>query len=978
MRRDAFGPFATLNDRDLARLLILVGSGVTLGKLESPSRKPQTLPPPKHADATTLNIRRIERFGVQVRKRRVMRIVDRVCTIANEYWERQRKSEIKLSRLALDLEGASSDPAIYVDIEWLSALLLKAMRPAVGAVVLQPSLDASSFKWDWPLETGVVGADVGPSPLGPDFYYERFLDIVNLAVKPKPCDLLLVTGSLEDATRNALASRYEASLVVILGGGVADWHETHALLQVIRNRWRTGAIGICSVDPMEQSSWLNRFVEELTHNLPIDQALRVASEAQGTPMPLLAGDGNFVVMATLSETAKRIGRAITSDASSNRAQAPRLQNGQFSLPFESSARTMRDLGQALITSADQLTWARESGDASALIELKIAAARVASTGALLPARIGAGDLPSRPRVVRARTTDSAPPRLDFREFIDYAAASSAGPVQSSRLDTPRWVQANIFGESGGRRINRVSPNSMYAIEIAISPDKTAELVAPSALDEALLAPSWLGHSLRVAFTPLWRIDGNQMHGAQLKSIHLPAHGDSEKATFYFKTPEDLWKMRARIIVLSGNRVLQTLMLAPASRIREQAVRLALKLENLVSADLGHQTVSPEFDACIVINDDALGNSGIVVAAKGEVEFFEPEGADTIVASISKAMSILNSGSASDGADMGLEDPKLQKLLHALAIHGRSLRSAIVDHSKLASLVQPRKIQFVEAVPKGYFPIELTYEGRVPSFQATICPNARQGLLEEGFHANCEHAVSEDHYCPAAFWGFSKCIERHTAVATNSHTFSQPTSEDGVLSPFSSVLFGASKNVLPESIDPPTGIQTVVEKHGMHYVRANDWKQWKKDVATRSPSTLLLLPHSERSMKTFDAPALEISDWFHAIEGVERDYVIGPDGRRPLVMVLGCSTALTGVSFVNSISQFRKAGAAVTLGTVALITGRQSVTFVERFLLALQFAAKSGMPFDEALLRVKREMLASGNPFVLSLVSYGDSGWKLEI
>jgi hypothetical protein len=236
----------------------------------------------------------------------------------------------------------------------------------------------------------------------------------------------------------------------------------------------------------------------------------------------------------------------------------------------------------------------------------------------------------------------------------------------------------------------------------------------------------------------------------------------------------------------------------------------------------------------------------------------------------------------------------------------------------------------------------------------------------------------DYHCPAALWGFSKCIERHTAADSGQHKFAQPKAASKVLKPFSSVLFGASQSVLKESIDPPSGIQAVVQNHYMQYVKAKGWKNWCEEVLAHSPSTLLLLPHSEQSDNTFNVPALEISGELYAIEGLEREYVVGPESRSPLVLVLGCSTGLTGVSFVNSISQFRKGGAAMTVGTVALITGRQTVRFVQRFLDSLRAAALQKMPFDEAYLQVKREMLAEGNPFVLSLVAYGDSGWELEV
>lgn len=974
MRREAFGPFATLSDQDLARLLVIVGSGVALRALRgASSRSGRDISNPRHADTVTLSLRHIEQFSSQVRKRRMVDSADPVNTAAQSIWRKQMNGR----RLAFDMTGASADPALQVDVGWLNELLVESLPVTAGSVVLLPSL-AASFRWDWPLQTGVVTSGVGPSPLGADFHHGKFLERVDLALEPATCDLLLVTGSLAEAARHALSTGLEASLVVVLGGSASGWHESHALLQVLRARWRAGAVAICSVAPIDQARWLNGFVAELTHNRSIDQALQLASKHVNASVPLLAGDGQFVALSTIAETAKRIGRAMTSAATPTPIRLePSL--GQFSLAIEQNTRTTRELGRALIVNADRLLWANEGGDANALVELKAATVR-AGREAWQPARIEAGDLPPPPKVVRARTTDSAPPRVFAPSevvamSVDVAAGSSAAP---SRLATPRWVQASLFGGEGGRRTARVTPNATYALEVSISPQKTAALIAPGALDESSLPPSQAGHSLKIAFTPLWRTDGKQVHAAQMQRVHLPAGGDSDKATFYFRTPEDARRVRARIVVLSDNRVLQTLMLAPGGTATSESARLDLTLESIVSADFGDQSVAPRFDASIVINDDNEGTLGLTVIAGEQVEFFEPAQVGEIVKNINKSLGALNTGSASAGGAMGLDDPELQQLLHSLAVNGRSLNSAIVEQSALRSLVSSRKIQFVEAVPKGYFPIELAYEGRVPTFKAKLCPHARDALRDESVHTACEHAASTAHYCPAAFWGFSKCIERHTEAATGQHKFAQPTIKNDVLRPFSSVLFGASESVLKESIDPPVGIQAVVEKHGMVYVRANGWDDWRADVLARSPSTLLLLPHSDRSAKTFNVPALEISGDLYAIEGMESEYVIGPQSHRPLVMVLGCSTGLTGVSFVNSISQFRKAGAAVTVGTVALITGRQTVDFVEHFLDALRAAADSKLPFDEAFLRVKREMLAEGNPFVLSLVAYGDSGWRLEL
>jgi hypothetical protein len=977
MRRDAFGPFATLSDKDLARLLVIVGTGVTLRALRGASAtSARKLQNRKHADAITLSLRCIERFSAQVKKRQMIGNADSVNRAAQIIWRQQIEGREASARIAFDLTGANVNPNLQVDVGWLNQFLVANLELDTGTVVLLPSL-AASFKWDWPLRTGVIGSNVGPSPLGAHLHYSHFLEPVDLTLQPAACDLILVTGSLTLAVGNALTFALEGSLVVVLGDSASDWYENYALLQVLCTRWRAGAVALCNIPPIEQAIWLNRFIEELTHNRSIDQALQVASQIVNGTVPLLAGDGRFIALSTLAETAKRIGRAMTSAASPVELDASQF-SGQFSLPSIRDTRTMQDMGRALVLNADQLLWAQEGGDANALLQLKLTVAR-AGGETWEPARIKAGDLPPPPKVFRARAFNAAQRRVVApSDPMTLSLADGPSIDRAIRLSTPRWVQASLFGGKGDRRTERVTPNLTYALEISISPEKKARLVAPDALEESALPASQTGHSLKIAFTPLWRTDGKQVHAAQMQHVHLPAGGDSDVATFYFHTPEDARTVRARIVVLSGNRVLQTLMLAPVGPATKDSVQLNLILESIVSADFGDQSIAPLFDASIIINDNSEGTLGLTVITGEQVEFFEPAEVGEIVKNISMALGTLNTGSASAGGGMRLDDPEMQRLLHNLAINGRSLNSAIAEQGALRSLVNPRKFQFIEAVPKGYFPIELVYEGRTPTFEATLCPHARHALLDQSVHAACEHASSVDFHCPAAFWGFSKCIERHTEAATGQHKFAQPTSKNDALRPFSSVLFGASQSVLSESIDPPGGIRAVVEKHGMAYVRANGWADWRADISTRSPSTLLLLPHSERSTKTFNVPALEISGDLYSIEGMEKDFVIGPLSQRPLVMVLGCSTGLTGVSFVNSISQFRKAGAAVTLGTVALITGRQTTNFVERFLHALRTAADSKLPFDEAFLQVKREMLAEGDPFVLSLVAYGDSGWRLEV
>ena len=990
MRRDAFGPFATLHDGDLAKLLAVVGSGFGLAKLRGTNRSGSIALRKGDVPSLQISVAQIERFGELVRKKRLIGVVNTVNSVARAIWEKGAASWLPGIRLAIDPSGASSDPASQVDVAWLNQLLIEGLPLMGGALVTSPTT-ASSFMWDWPLQTAVHSDDGGrlASQLK-SFKYARFMELVDPSGGALACDLLVVTGSLSDAVRFALSTRFEASLVLVLGDSGGGWHESQAMIQLLRSRLHAGAVACCNVGIADQARWITHFVEELTHNLGIDEALQQVHREVRVSVPLLVGDGRFVALSSLAQTAKRIGQAMADAPAAVQRQAEPIP-WNFTLPVDTRTLTSKELGLVLQDNADSMLWNAERGDATALVDLKAAAARVGGT-AYRTSRIEAGQLPKptrsgtdffaakaasaapsdAPQGVRYRTVDSAP-----SVFAPAGMAFGASGYRPSRLRSPRWVQANIFGGEGNRKTTRVSAGLTYALEVAISPTKSASVVAGQALDERALAPSQAGHSLKIVFTPLWRME-EEMHPAQVQHVHLPPGGDSGKAKFYFRTPQNVESVRARIVVLYENRVLQTLMLAPQGPEFEGEVTLRFQVETMVSADLGDRSLAPIFDASIVINDDSAGVLGLTVIAGEQVKFFEPAGLDVLVKDISMALTKLNLGAGSAGAAIGLGNPELQNLLRTLAFKGCSLHTAIVDHTALQGIAHLRKIQFIEAVPKGYFPIELIYEGQVPDLEAKLCPRAAEALKHEGVHAACEHATSEDYHCPAAFWGFSKCLERHTEVATEQHKFAQPRAGQGVLRPFSSVLLGASEKVLPESIDHPVGIQMIVEKQGMQYARASNWKDWRLRVSASSPSTLLLLPHSERTALTSNEPALEISGHRRLVVGLSKEYVIGPGKPAPLVMVLGCSTGLTGIAFVNSISQFRKAGAAVTLGTVAMITGRQTVEFVDRFLSALRAAANDGLVFDEAFLQVKRSMLAEGNPFVLSLVAYGDSGWRLEL
>ena len=58
---------------------------------------------------------------------------------------------------------------------------------------------------------------------------------------------------------------------------------------------------------------------------------------------------------------------------------------------------------------------------------------------------------------------------------------------------------------------------------------------------------------------------------------------------------------------------------------------------------------------------------------------------------------------------------------------------------------------------------------------------------------------------------------------------------------------------------------------------------------------------------------------------------GSGGRSPVVLLLGCSTQLTDVPFLNFVEAFKREKAALVIGTLATIRGRRAVAFVSELL-----------------------------------------------
>lgn len=913
-------------------------------------------------------------------------------------WKRLVPPETRV-RFRVDVGGSSADPDI--DLGWLTRLLGTPSLDAYGVYVALPPAPLS-LSWEWPLRIGVPRAPWS-APFRDALEGGRFRQLYELPdvdAKDSACDLLLMPASLRDAAQAAQALDVRASATIVVGGTTDSAQQTLAMLDGMCKRLRIGAIAIAHVPAIERVFWFNALLAEIAHNATLDMALTRTSRAQTrnhfrgaadegfagdlTP-PLVFADRAFVDRAVMDELARRIGTAASTLPQAGMPAG--LEHSFSGLTISGADATVKTIGDQLASSAEKVAWHHETGDATVLASFRQRVEGITGAALTLPPLVI--DSPSRSeRGIPGGWTTAPPgpvpprpptPQMRGGQRAKPPVAAAAAPQPESARQQDRSVLANIFEQSQDNKWTStggtVAAGATCALDIFVGVPREGVVSAQEPLNEKSLPPSATGHELTIAFTPLWRGSDDAFAPAQAQHVHLPpAPVDSSHAMFYFRAPASLASMRARVVVLFGFRVLQTLILDAPGAGSDAKRRFRLEVENRVSHDFGERTEAPPFDAALIVNDNPAGIPGITALATDGATFIEPEGLPKLIDNIRKQLKVLNL----DDAAPDLDAAAIDSLLLGLATHGAMLTKLVKAQPQMTALLGARRLQVVDARQGAYLPIEFFYDGKAPLPEAKRCEHAVAALANLDVHANCPNNKDANFYCPAAFWGFSRCLERQPFGGLGVTVFRQPQPGSNTLRPLEKALLAASERVRPEDLDPPNGIETVLTDAAGAVARASSWQDWQSKVTSESPSLLVLLPHSLDSPTVAGMPALEISGTKLAAANVERELVTANAERTPVMLLLGCSTALPDVPFLNFVGQFKDNGAALVIGTIATIRGRQVGAFVRTLLAELHNAAAGGSgTFDEVFLRVKQRLLAAGDPFVLSLMAYGDTGWRIQ-
>jgi hypothetical protein len=576
---------------------------------------------------------------------------------------------------------------------------------------------------------------------------------------------------------------------------------------------------------------------------------------------------------------------------------------------------------------------------------------------------------------RRRLRPAAPPAAQ----PELAEANGGAEPETAE---PRWILVWVSDPSDPEHPLQIAfrGGAVHEIAVAIGPNQEGAIAAVGgrAFDEELGEVADMEELMVTFLAPSISVQ-------QTGSIFLPRTGTSRRVTFSVKIPAELERFEAEIRVHHKNRVVQIarlngLVVADPAHAPPDS-RIELEVAPIVpeTADLGSRDAA---DAGIVRTD--AGTTGV---ADKELVGFDDDRLGRVVRE-GELLDILTGLATSDASRRRKLEDAVDDL-RALVFQGCELYPVIgkplvemLGHKPLD------RLQVLVEERSDFFPLELVYDLPAPASDATLCPGWKAALSKgtcKREHGAKEGELQPRTFCPSGFWGLSKIVERKVVGSDSWRrpddpenfevaVLLEPTAERSTLKAPHEILFAASSRV---DADKSGGIERVgraLERIGEQTTYAATWEEWV-DGVTRRPTLLVLLPHQTKEQR---AAALEIGEGEICL-GVQllRTYVRSSEEDAPIVLLLGCDTAVTD-ELQTFVSRFQDLGAALVVGTTASVLGQRAAPVAQEIVKEIAAAARRRNPTaaGDLITSLRRKLLAKGELTALCLTAFGDAGWQL--
>lgn len=868
--------------------------------------------------------------------------------------------EFRLSRytgIRLSLTASTiAHPPRGVGSTGLPALLALLTHPETKIDALSVAWGAQRRAgWHWPLRLGLLDDTISKdvcAQLGLLYPANTLAGIFPFSRRESHCDIAVLPASPKEHLEHILVSPYgeRAGLVLFTSSTQTISQDNLVIFRKIAKEMRSSGFCSISCSLQETGNFVNQVIYNLSHDMPLDVALFYAARNLNVPPPLLFMDPGFCKRTQLSIVANTMARTLVRAGEAQATITPGLSQ-RIGI---STGVTMTALaaGRAMSETMSSFAYAGESHEASDLAEAK------QSLDALInEVNSKRGD----PRYIQAQ--------------IDKLTAKEPGRARALVAGTKHRVQIRI-GPFEDRWINPTNRTPF--------PDE----LLPADEDE---------HRLRVILSEPYHIAAPLVTEVKMKST-----GPSGVATLEFEPRAGNTEFHARITVAHRNRILQTAILK--ARVLSEGEqersddRITIEIEAIVRAALNDLSGRSRFDLALAFNHTTKGQPTVFSLADKHavLKTMNKDVMDSIGAIGDCLSEVAKVKSHYAG---GLEGKEGVALLRFLATEGRSLYDyfihdqAVPIFGKKLSSDEAAHIQIVSLSPDAYFPAEFIYEFGVPTEEATVCPVALKAFKNNDYSHRCtskDHEESNNqHVCPFGFWGLQRVVERHAFLPLEDDSVSgqyvlqtEPCTGRNVLEVTMSALFAASNEVDKEEARTTRTLLdrlSVVLKTPVEF--AAKWEDWTKGIATQGPGVLIVLPHVKTEWEhTKPYYYLEIGGDFLKANAIDASYVKKNKETYPppLVILLGCDTAVPQTEMDSIVGRFRRAGAVIVVGTVASVLGSHASSVAEEILTDIvSLGVGNEVPFGELLLSARRRAVGRGLLMAMCVGGFGDADWLIK-
>ncbi len=788
--------------------------------------------------------------------------------------------------------------------------------PSVKSVRFRSPAQTPSRAWDWPLDIGFLDDEASQSLRAAveHQYWQKFIRIVDAKRASDQLDLLLVPGSPTQA-RRLLPDRSQlpdVHTVVSIGNPAGEGLDA---LESLRASAGAAASAAAPVERGKESQWLDFLLNNLAHDLPLDEVLFGATDAR----PLIVSGPRGIGAARTSAALKKLSRRIeglTSDA----FLPPRMTASLM----VSAAAPPKELARSLLVGAERLDWKSEDHTASDIVELS------AKTPARRDGRFAQAALltPDGERLDRLRPGSRH--RLDVRiarPDAKWASAPVAFPAHELPEDPDGHDLTVVFMAPGVTK--EPMSQSLWLPPTADSDPCSFAFRVPKMVQR-----------LKGRVTVLYRnrilqtlsIDAGAE--SQLKigleavltaDLSAVSRGPGFHASFLFNDTNG-----EKGVTGFNDEASSYVRLTP--RLKELLTKLKFELEKITRRPQDFAT---------------LGS---------------PQSADLLVTLARMGWQFGNRLS---------QLPGMQSILQFGA--GTERRIQVMTADPDDPLI-PLEIVYDARFPKATATVcdgwklgsdAAKCQTSCAGNSAVVCPLGFWGLrhvIERRLYDETVAREIQDKGADAKFTAQAG-VSRSALPALNSVLFAAADKAEAFDA-------GAFNSTLGE-------MEAHAAKSNVKLNHVKNWTTWTTAVANDRPELLMLLPHAEEekgaSVLVIGTDALASPEVTNQhVSDPPRSPEPGP-----VVVLYGCRTALDEVPFSSFVSAFRNAQASVVIATMSTVLGRHMIRVAQETFELLTEKRTGRTSVGELVRKIRHRLLRKDLPVAMTVVAYGEVDWELQ-